>query len=164
MTASFYNVSDDRNVFPKSLGTALFTVSNGIIKDDCSIENPVLVLDYNLNIKNCNYFYLDDYARYYFITDITTSQRRMFVTGEVDVLHTFRNDILNLDAYIARCSDSTKSNMLLPDNFVPVQVDRVIREVGENCTDMNNFEPIDGNEVDRGSWVLLVNGGNVAPS
>ena len=167
MTVNFYNNAEDEVVFPKS-PTATFS-ANGTLKDDTTMKNPVLVLAYNSNINNSNYFYLSDFNRFYFIDDVTFSQQRMFVTGRCDVLQSFASDILNLTAYVGRESIQTTGsgssgeknvlpNILLPDNFVPVQVDRLIKETGQNDTQNSNYASIDP-RADDGSWVLLVNGG-----
>ena len=172
MTINFYNSSEDVNVFPKS-PTATFSAS-GVLKDDTSMTNPVIVLEYNPEISNSNYFYLSDFERFYYITGVEFSQKRMFVTGKVDVLNSFASDILNLDAYVAReCIQTIGSgssgekqvlpNILLPDNFVPVQVDRIVKVTGQNDAQNTNFASIDP-RADDGSWVLLVNGGPMSSS
>lgn len=167
---TFYNVSEPSNTIPKHIApdNRQFEATCEL-KEDTSMKNPTFILDYNSSISTSNYFYSHDFQRYYFITNVTFSHQRMFVTGEVDPLQSFANDILNLPCYVARESVQTIGsaseseaqvlpNILLPDNFVPIQVNRAIRETGDGDTSMNNFAEIDS-AADKGTWVMLINGG-----
>ena len=167
---TFYNVSEPSNTIPKTIGPSNRQFeANCELKENTSMKNPVFILEYNPLISNSNYFYSHDFQRYYFITNVTFSQQRMFVEGEVDPLQSFASDILDLTCYVARESVQTIGaaseseaqvlpNILLPDNFVPIQVNRAIRETGDGDTGMNNFKEVDS-AADKGTWVMLINGG-----
>ena len=43
-----------------------------VLKDDCSVENPVIVLKTGTNISGYNYMYIPDFGRYYYIGDIVS--------------------------------------------------------------------------------------------
>lgn len=50
-----------------------------------------------------NYFYIDDWKSYYFITNIEyTAQKIWQVESHIDVLMTFKNDILNATCHIRK--------------------------------------------------------------
>lgn len=173
MTLNFYNNNEDAVVFPKTTNRDNLTfTATGKLKDDTTMEHPVFILEYDPDIKNSNYVHSDDFARYYFILNVTFSQQRMFVECEEDYLNSFADDILELEAYVSRMSinqtgggtssESYVPNILLPDDYVPVQVNRIIRVTGQGDTTMNNFGSIDGGEADPGAWIMLINGGRPA--
>lgn len=82
-------------------------LNNVIIKDTDNTLTPDFILSANPVIYNANYFYCDFTGRFYYITgcDITTGGR-IIVHSRVDVLMTYRNEILNSSAWVD-VSDST---------------------------------------------------------
>lgn len=60
-------------------------------KEDTSIERPGILLD--TDISGYNYFYIADWNRYYFITNIETSRNQWIVSGEEDVLASWKAGI-----------------------------------------------------------------------
>ena len=62
------------------------------LKDDCSVVNPVIETS-SIPI-NANYFYIDDFKRYYFLDNTErTSQQLKNMAAEVDVLATYKSQI-----------------------------------------------------------------------
>ena len=73
------------------------------LKDDCSVVNPVIETS-SIPI-NANYFYIDDFKRYYFLDNTErTSQQLKNMAAEVDVLATYKSQIGSTVAHIAYAS------------------------------------------------------------
>ena len=65
-----------------------------VLKDGCSVENPSLLITYAGNITDCNYMYISDFGRYYFITDIVSVKNGLWeLSGHVDVLMSYKTEI-----------------------------------------------------------------------
>ena len=93
------------------------------IKDGCSFLSPVLIFNENVWSEAYNYCYIPKWNRYYFLHDAVIQGPRWFVTCAVDVLATWRTQILASSAYVARSAsdytldlpDGTWSHGSLPD-------------------------------------------------
>jgi len=96
MELILYQTLDDENVINKDL-VLKYTISIKL-KDNVGIINPVISLnDKNtMDFNTCNYAYLPDFKRYYFIRSIENVSNYMWnLNLESDVLESFKNDILN---------------------------------------------------------------------
>ena len=93
----FYNVSDPRCINKNLIEGDTF---EGQARDQVSLMNPVVVFDTNEVIKY-NYAYIPEFERYYSITNITAYRNNLYeVSMSVDVLMSFRRDILNCVAVV----------------------------------------------------------------
>lgn len=101
MIATFYENLSDNRVVDKDLRTMKDNIPI-ILKDDTDILKPTFILQYDEDILNSNYIYVTELKRYYYVENITLSQKRMYVTASVDVLNTYKDDILNLKAVVKR--------------------------------------------------------------
>ncbi len=80
-----------------------------VLLDDCSVQNPRLKLNFGQagNPVAYNYAMIPDFTgRYYFITDWTWSGRLWIATLSVDVLGSFRTNILNSTQYVIRSASA----------------------------------------------------------
>lgn len=95
MNVTFYNNLSNYNVVNKRLeeiNTLYFT-----FKEDSNIISPSLILK---NYKGGNYCYIEELGRYYYIKDIDLLGHGLFkVNCEIDVLMTYKEDIINSDFY-----------------------------------------------------------------
>ena len=92
------------NTINKSL-TAVATIS-GSLKNECSLEKPRIIIE-NSGPIAANYCYIEAFSRFYYIDNQTIlSNNRINVEMTVDVLESFKNGILALDAII---DNSTKN-------------------------------------------------------
>lgn len=93
---------------------------SGTLRDDCSIINPKILIrmDDVGDLKNCNYMTIPEFGRKYFVTDIRSVTHNMIeVSGHVDVLETYKDEIDKNTAIIARSSQKgTFANTYLEDN------------------------------------------------
>lgn len=74
-----------------------------LLKDNCSILNPVIDVSSNSNLSGYNYMYIPEFDRYYFINDIASLHNNIWrISGHVDVLETYKTAILNNQAVVRR--------------------------------------------------------------
>lgn len=102
-TIYLYNVGDDPNKVHKSVGVVKASLQVDILPD-CSLNRPKLKISAsNMLISSCNYFYLDDFNRYYYIEDAVLLQHGVYeITGRVDPLKSFEGGIAGLTALVLR--------------------------------------------------------------
>ena len=61
----------------------------GTLKNETSITNPTIRIEYAGALQNVNYFYIPQFQRYYFISDIRSIRNDIWeITGHCDVLTT----------------------------------------------------------------------------
>lgn len=103
MELRLYHTLDNENVINKNL-TLIHTMEIKL-KDVVSIINPILILSEveGVDYFQCNYCFLSDFNRYYFIRDIEVLNNKNYrLQLEVDVLESFKDDILNSHAEYRR--------------------------------------------------------------
>lgn len=103
MTVTFYNITDDPRVLDKHLGTALLTLNNVKLKGEVDEYSPTLELANNVNLENANYFYIQEWGKYYYKVPNTTNNIGYIVQGEEDVRMTWKSQIRNCGGIISRC-------------------------------------------------------------
>lgn len=92
MTVSFYTNTSENYRVDKVLIGQLQT--NCTLKDQCSIEDPVILLTNYNDISDYNYMYIDEWDRYYFIKDIVSVRNGLWeIHAHVDVLMSFADAI-----------------------------------------------------------------------
>lgn len=103
MELRLYRTLDNENVINKNL--SLIHTMNIKLKDTVSITNPTLILSEvnDVDYFQCNYCFLSEFNRYYFIRDVELLNNKNYrIQLEVDVLESFKEDILNSYAEISR--------------------------------------------------------------
>jgi len=116
MTVTFYKNKSDKIVVDKDLTQVGNTISDAVIKEDVSIMDPVFLLrDFQyFNPATCNYVYISDLSRYYYITDIVILDQNLYeIHCHVDVLKSFASGIRANSAVIAR--QQNNYDLYLPD-------------------------------------------------
>lgn len=81
-------------------------------KDDTSAVEPTIIISPDAYTPACNYVYLSDTDRYYYVADRVFSQQRVELKLSIDVRMSF--DFSNCDCIALRSSN--KYNMYLDDN------------------------------------------------
>lgn len=85
-----------------------------VLKQDTSILKPVIRIQTDDDILTCNYMYIPGLSRYYFIDDIVSENNNIWnISGHVDVLETYKTNILANSAVIKR--QQNKYNLYLND-------------------------------------------------
>ena len=96
-----------------------------------------------------NYAYIEDFARYYFITDIKSIRNGVWeISFLCDVLMSFKNDILNAHAVIDQTQEYDIYNYLSSDTFIASVKDK---------TDIINFSG--SSLLSSGEYILITAGG-----
>ena len=104
----YYNKSDKRYV-NKELeevtyikdGQTMNTVSVEFIEDS-DVVNPTLKMTAFTGGLTANYIYLEDLHRYYYIKDWTLSKGYIYIKCHVDVLMSFKDEIMNETVILER--------------------------------------------------------------
>lgn len=103
--------TSDVNVVDKSL--EILSSVSGVLKESTSILNPVIKIEGTLP-TSCNYFYISEFGRYYYINDITSINNDIFeISGHVDVLKTYASQLRGCSGIVAR--QESKYNLYLDD-------------------------------------------------
>ena len=77
----------------------------GTLKTQTSIIDPVLIIESTdvANLLKCNYLTIPSFKRSYFITNIKSVNNKLWeIYGHVDVLDSFKTEILNNTGIVAR--------------------------------------------------------------
>lgn len=135
MTAILYNnVSDSREI-NKNL-TELSTI-NITLYLDTNVETPVFKVKNYIN--NANYMYVPDLHRYYYINNYTLSNQCVYLHCSVDVLETYKTEILNSECLISRAENDYNDNIV--DTLAPITENTVytVKNFGENVKTTEHF-------------------------
>ena len=114
MILKLYKNLSEKNHLDKNI-TQLGNDISGTLRDDCSIINPVIAIEdiEGFDIKICNYAYIEEFGRFYFINNITCKGQLYELNMHVDVLTTHKNGIRANQAVIAR--QQSNYNLYLQD-------------------------------------------------
>ena len=92
VSVALYQNNSENYRLDKSL-TAKYAESC-TLKDGYSIVSPVLLITNANNLSDCNYMYISDFGRYYFIEDIISIRDGLWeIHAHVDVLMTYNTQI-----------------------------------------------------------------------
>lgn len=124
---ALYQMKSPANKVDKDISFLIHTVQ-GTLRTGSSIIDPVVIIETDQNIlwrKGLNYAYIEEFGRYYYVTNIISvpGQRQGDSTVSslwelhmhVDVLMSFKNEILTQKAVIAR--QEAKYNLMLDDGI-----------------------------------------------
>lgn len=116
MTINLYTNLSEKNHLDKDI-TQQGSIT-GTLKEDCSIINPVIKVEsfYGFDLTTCNYAYIPEFDRYYFINNINCVGKLYELNMHVDVLSTYKSAIRSNTAIVSR--QQNNYNLYLQDgNF-----------------------------------------------
>ena len=146
MNVSIYKNTSDNLRVSKSL-TLIKTLEGVHFYEESSILTPRLLLKYDEDLFVANYMYVPKFKRYFYITDIANiNGNEMSITGKVDVLKTYEDEIRGSTAVVDR--QEKKYNLYLNDSQFKVY----------NYTRTNTV-PFPNGFPNEGTYVLTVAGG-----
>lgn len=147
LTVNLYHNSSPDNKIGKDLDTP--TTFSCVLKEECSILKPTIIIEAATAPITYNYMYIDDLQRYYFIDDIVSKNNKIWeITGHVDVLETYKSGILAQSAVIGR--QQKKYNLYLNDpDFMTYNYDTI---------QTLKFTTANGGFSKTLNYVLVVNG------
>lgn len=142
----YYNQSDSR-VINKRLVEMDNNVFEGVPRGDVSVMNPVIRFE-NDGILRFNYAYVPELQRYYSVVDRTAFRDGIWdVTFAVDVLMSFRRDIMNLSVVVDKQSMGSNGDEYIDDGSL----------VSENVMFQSLYEFPNGFN-DNGEYILITAG------
>lgn len=120
MTIKLYNNLSDKIVVDKNI-TQIGSDIKGTLREDCSVIDPVIALEGTVgsNIAKCNYAYITEFARYYYINNIVCRGHLFELHMHVDVLMSYRGDIRSNNAVLSR--QQSQYNLYLQDGVFKAQ-------------------------------------------
>lgn len=139
MTIKTYRFLGDSRKVDKNLNLVK-TYANAKIVGDMSIQNPTisLQLDSFTDVINFNYLYIPELRRYYCVENSTIlSDGYVQIQCRVDVLKTFKTDILASTQYVER--QENKCSYQVPDNGYTIKSNRnlTIKNFGSEIINPN---------------------------
>ena len=139
------NCYDEKNKLNKTFRNQVSLT--GTLKNETSITNPEILFEY-ANPSNFNYLYIEEFSRYYFITDIVNVRNNLWrITARVDVLMSFRDKINSCVVTLSNTEDVGQESYMSGD---------VWRSLVKQKTDVINFP--DGLNS-NGEYILITSGG-----
>lgn len=142
----YYNQSDSR-VINKHLVEMDNNVFEGVPRGDVSVMNPVIRFESD-GILRFNYAYIPELQRYYSVVDRTAFRDGIWdVTFAVDVLMSFRRDIMNLSVVVDKQSMGKNGDEYIDDGSL----------VSENVMFQSLYEFPNGFN-DTGEYILITAG------
>ena len=111
----YYNYSEP-NVLLKTL-QPVGSTKQGYFVESVNIMNPVIRVEGSaLDLKGCNYIYIKELKRYYFVQSITAERSNITILYcYIDVLNTYCDSILTCEGLIRRAENDEKHNKYLND-------------------------------------------------
>lgn len=111
--------------------TTLSTLT-GSLRDSMSVIEPVVIIeadDSNINIlSSCNYFYIAEFKRYYFVKNITSIRDNLWqIEGHCDVLSSWKNQLLANNGVVRR--QENRWNLYLDDGVFKSYQDPLIKTI-----------------------------------
>lgn len=116
MNLTLYKNLSEKNKIGKVLHNNLSL--NGNLREESSIINPTILIEHS-NLSDYNYAYIPEFNRYYFITEITSVRNNLWrISLKVDVLESFKNDILNLNCIVDKQQNQSYSNNIDDGSYI----------------------------------------------
>lgn len=124
MNLNLFQNNSDKNVVWKQITTK--ANMTGTLREGCSIIDPVIRVEgiSASDIPYINYFEIVEFGRYYYITDIILVGKFYEIHGHIDVLMTYKDQIKNIPAVIAR--QESINNVMLEDGCIKTYADPII--------------------------------------
>lgn len=153
MTINLYKYSGDRRALHKSANLTSEATLTGSLTEPSNVINPTIVVDSKKGEEDffdpavCNYAYIEEFNRYYFITEMTATTENIWrITMHVDVLMSYESQIAALDCYGIRTASYSKQTPDIVDAQAPFKA----------CDWVTNYEFITFTDDD--GWVLITAG------
>ena len=148
-SVNLYKTKSEKTALNKTMVSGSEKSYSGTLLNNSNIINPNILLHVAAeDIALYNYMNISSFGRKYFITEITAlNADTCMVSGHVDVLSTYADEIKDLKAVIAR--QENKYNLYLDDSLFKVDSRTIVQTI--------NFKN-GGYFTDSPSCVLVVSG------
>lgn len=135
MTITLSNTTDEIEVLDKTL---IESISRECVLVNTDVLNPILKLESIVIDKN--YVHIPTFNRYYFVQTVETiNGMHTLLHCSVDVLMSYKNEIVELDAYISR--NEFDANFLLNDSSMPLLAEKklVVKGFGNDIISFDEY-------------------------
>lgn len=126
MNITLYNFSKRKNSTKRPSGGRSV---NAVLKENTSVDSPTFILksnDFNIN-------YVAAFGNYYWVTDVTSTANNLIeVSCKLDVLATFKDNILSSSLFVERSSSAYDTKLV--DPYVSIKNEEVSEAVSVNTT------------------------------
>ena len=137
--------NSEKNKINKSL-TAGVTLS-GTLRNESNVVTPSIIINID-NPTIYNYAYIEDFKRYYFITDYISLRTGIWqINLKSDVLMSFKDSILASNVLINSTETTGKNNYLSGSNWV------------SNCKAKTDILTFSQGLLNDGQYILITAGG-----
>lgn len=140
-TANLYIINDDRRKADKNLSNIIKENVNITYKDATEFIRPIIVLDYDgsLNMRDCNYIYLSDKNRYYFVEkhSFQKGQKVVFELLE-DVRTSHKEGIRGLTCTVTR-NENLKNGYLHDSNYSVYAYEQIVCKMFPNSISQDSI-------------------------
>lgn len=131
MIINLYSIKDDYRLINKYLYRPLYQLDINILQST-NMLYPTLEVYSKNNLQNANYLYIDVFKRYYFIERVETIRENFYrLKCKVDVLESFKDDILNTNEVIYSNSVKVQQELLKADNTLDNEIHYILTTIGE---------------------------------
>lgn len=145
MNIALYKNLSEKNKIGKTLSGGIFYT--GDMRAAASVTSPQITIECADTLSDYNYAYIQDFGRYYFITDIVASRTGLWRFDlAVDVLESYKDAIKNLPLILSDSQVKGANNYLSGSQWVSKVKDK---------TDILTFPT----SISGGSFVLITAGG-----
>lgn len=118
MNIKLYNMTSDKIVVPKSKQEK-FDLSGDLIEETDIINPSIRIYKRDDYITKCNYAYITEFGRYYYIDNIIIENNEIIrLDLSIDTLETYWENIKKIDMHITRSEN--EYNMYLTDPLMMV--------------------------------------------
>lgn len=126
-----FNIRLMTNNSPSNVADKDFTTIDtltGTLRNETSITNPAIRIEADVNtLSECNYFYIPQFNRYYFVTDIRSIRNGLCeIVGHCDVLTTALKKGSLTDCLGITKRQQTKWNLNINDGYFKVYQNPVV--------------------------------------
>ena len=147
MRITLYKNHSERICLTKVIDGVL--ILNGTLRSETSIKTPIVTIAGNETIPFYNYAFIEEFNRYYYITDIRSIRNGVWeISFLCDVLMSFKSDILNAYAVIENTQETDISKYISSDIWTNTVKDK---------TDIVNFSG--SSLLSSGEYILITAGG-----
>lgn len=141
MDIFLYKTESAPNVVDKKL-TEVAHYTGVRLLDDTSILTPTIEVRESTIIDDLwtiNYFYIPKFKRHYFVTDAVATAGMFRISGRVDVLRSYKSEILISSQIISR--QENLQDRYLHDSMIPISDKQEVieTEFGESFDDENSL-------------------------
>ena len=115
------------NEYEEMFETLMLNYGNSVLPFEPHFDDVSINLNYS--IFECNYCYIEEFKRFYFIDDIVIQNNKLFSLAlSVDVLESYKNKYMILDAFVLR--NEFQYDPFVNDANINYYIDKDIVEIG----------------------------------